>query len=518
MLTTKQKPKVLFIHQGKECDLGANRVFLMPMGIVAMADYLCQNGIGARIINIPVERRVSPEFDIVSAVRDYGVSIICLDLHWHQQSHAVIEVMSNIKRELPEIITIIGGYTASFFHRELMERFPQIDYIIRGDAEIPLLSLIRCLLAHRISRDIAHIPNVVFRKKGAIHANKQSFCLSPLILRRLNFSNFNLLDNHPFYTKRNVFEGDIESPHINRDGVNSGVFFYNCGRGCPYTCSICGGSKHAQKIIAGRQKVVYTPIAAVVRNLKCLKDYSIDTWHNTFSPSKDMSYFLELFKELRKNKIDLHLRFECQHIPSEDFIVAAERTFKSVRLDFVIQTGSERLRKMNKGNFYPNRDLIALLAYLGRTSVSVDICLIAGIPFEQQKDIVTTLLFINFIKNNFRKVNICPTTFEIEPASPWYLDERRYGIQTSLKSFNDFLLHHAAKNDIGYRTQCLTTEQIYFIKEYYTAESRCSRKRSFFLEKLTDSHTKHDHNFFSVHSACQRCSQYTICFGAFRKG
>ena len=87
----------------------------------------------------------------------------------------------------------------------------------------------------------------------------------------------------------------------------------------------------SQRLISNRKQVAYIPVDAVVRNLRSLKKYNIKTWYNSFDPSRDKDYFINLFRRIRKNKIKLGLQFECLHIPDEEFIAEAEKTFSPVR-------------------------------------------------------------------------------------------------------------------------------------------------------------------------------------------
>lgn len=501
---------VLFIHEGKTYDDGPNRILLMPMGLIAMADYLEQNGIKSRIIHNPIEKKLNPRFDIVTKIADYGAKIVCFDLHWHHQVASVLSLIKRVKSKLPNIIIVAGGYTASFFYKDLISRFPEIDYVIRGDSEIPLLKLTKKILLKGKFKNLNEIPNLVYRQDKEIKINNQSYSLSSQVLKKLNFSNFDLLDNYKIYNRRGIFEGKID---LGRDNHAPGIFFYNCGRGCPYNCSICGGSRESQEIISNRRKIVYAPISSVIRNLKNLAKYTVDTWNNTFDPSKNKEYFIALFKEMRKNKIQLKLQFECLHIPSREFITACERTFKDVILDFIMKTGSDNLRRLNKGNFYSNKEIIDTLIYLKKTKIKVGLCFVAGLPFEKIDDVVKTLLFISFIKNNFKRVDIISAILEMEPASLHYLNSKKYEIINYRKDFNDFLRQHKSKSTLGYRTKNFTMVEIYFIKKYYEVESKCIMEKSYFLKILLENLFALD--YFKIpllHRFCNRCEKYNLCF------
>jgi len=518
MKENNRKIDVLFIHQGNVNGFGPNKILLMPMGLIAMADYLQQNKINSRIIHNLLEREINPQFNIVEKIKNYNASILCIDLHWHHQITPVLNLIRHIKYNVPKAIIIVGGYTASFFYKEIMVRYPQIDYLIKGDAELPLLKLVKTIMSGRSCNDYLNIPNLVFRRNDEIKVNNRVYCLSSHMLSKLNFSNFKLLDNYNLYNRPRVFEGDLNGKKTNNN--ESGVFFYNCGRGCPYDCLICGGSKKSQEIISNRRKIVYSPINSVIRNLKKLKNYNISTWYNTFDPSQDKRYFLRLFKEIRRNKIRLNLHFECLHIPTEEFIIAAERTFKNVEFEFVLKSGSDKLRKLNKGNFYSNDEIIKSLSMLSKTKIRVNLCLVSGLPFEDKEDIIKTLLFVSFIKNSFKNVSIVSEVLEMEPASPCNLDSNKYEIINYRKSLNDYLRVYQSQSLLGYRTKNFTMKEIYLIKEYYKAESQCKREKSKFLTLLLNSRkfgitSSSEFSLLSLYKFCSTCARYRLCFKSF---
>ncbi|MBU1077724.1 MAG: cobalamin-dependent protein [Spirochaetes bacterium] len=507
-----KKLDVLFIHQGKARDKGSNKILLLPMGLIAMADYLERNGIKARVVHNLIEKHIDPSFDIVSLIRGYQPRIICFDLHWHQQISTVLELVKYVKSKLPEATVVLGGYTASFFYKELMAGFACINYIIRGDSELPLFELARNVLSGNDGNGLSAVPNLVYRQSGRLKVNKQSYCLSAQLLNRLNFTRFDLLDNYKIYNSSNVFEGEISVEKSNGFNKNGGIFFYNCGRGCPYNCSICGGSRKSQKIISNRTQIVYAPVASVVRNLKSLEKYNINTWYNTFDPYKNKAYFIELFKQIKRNKIKLNLQFECLNIPSEEFILAVQDTFSRVRLDFILQTGSERLRKLNKGNFYTNSQLFKVLRRLQNTKINVDLCFVAGLSFEEKEDVFKTLEFINLVKNSFRRIHIVSEVLEMEPASPWHLDSKKYGIINYRKTFADFLEQHKKPSDLGYRTKKFTIRQIRLIKKYYNVEANCIHERSGYLDRLTKRSSPARFSLDTLYKLCRGCKRYKLCF------
>jgi radical SAM superfamily enzyme YgiQ (UPF0313 family) len=89
-------------------------------------------------------------------------------MHWYEHCYGAVETAKFCKQVLPDAWIVMGGLSATGFAREILENFPSVDFIIRGDAEIPLLALARLLLQSGQAVDpaaLAGIPNLSYRQE-----------------------------------------------------------------------------------------------------------------------------------------------------------------------------------------------------------------------------------------------------------------------------------------------------------------------------------------------------------------
>ena len=71
----------------------------------------------------------------------------------------------------PTTPVIMGGLSSSYYHEELI-RYPQVDYVIRGDsAEEPLRQLLRAILDKRSLEDV---PNLTWVDGDQVRVNELS--------------------------------------------------------------------------------------------------------------------------------------------------------------------------------------------------------------------------------------------------------------------------------------------------------------------------------------------------------
>jgi tetratricopeptide (TPR) repeat protein len=165
----------------------------------------------------------------------------------------------------------------------------------------------------------------------------------------------------------------------------------------------------------------------------------IDCLHLCFDPQPDRKYYLELFRLVRRRKIDISLVFECWSLPTREFIDAFKKTFGKGRHSQIVlspETASERLRKLNKGFFYTNSGLLDALGYLKKKGIFTAVYFTYPLPYETPGDVNATVKFIKLIKNQLGDSGMVSTQgFDLDPASPIFLEPAKYRITRKTRSF-----------------------------------------------------------------------------------
>jgi radical SAM superfamily enzyme YgiQ (UPF0313 family) len=432
----------------------------LPMGLLGLADSLQRQGISTQVVHLGVEWIEDHDFSIIDYIREKGPRIVAMDLHWHHQSFDVMEVAKKIKAAFPQTFILLGGFTASFFHEEIMKNFDGIDGIIRGEAEGPLPELTRTLLQGQ--EDLFSIPNLTWRRKGRILVNPLSYVASKQELDGLSFTNFPLLKNYstyiryiglPFYVK-----GVSKEKNFWMYSLKSPIYHLTVGRGCPIQCTWCGGGRSSMEMITGRKEVTLRGVGEVLQTIREALSYGYETFHICFDPyPKKPDYFLDLFSRIREEKIRMECFFESFGLPTPGFIKAFKETFPGEKSLIALSpdVGSERVRRIHKGHPYSNQALMECLDQLEKHQVFCDVFFTIGIPFEKEENLQQTAQLQKRIRNRYSHVRGIRTfTIEMEPGSPWHLDPDAFGVKTSLRNFMDFYHYHSGKesafSSLGY--------------------------------------------------------------------
>ncbi|MEM2677978.1 MAG: cobalamin-dependent protein, partial [Thermofilaceae archaeon] len=116
---------------------------MMPMGLFTIADYLARNGVEVRLVNLALERILYPHADVRQLLKGYDADIAAVSLHWFVHTHGAIETARIVRAMLPNTKVVLGGFTSSFFAREILERYSFIDAVVVGEGEETLLELAR---------------------------------------------------------------------------------------------------------------------------------------------------------------------------------------------------------------------------------------------------------------------------------------------------------------------------------------------------------------------------------------
>ncbi|MCD6561559.1 MAG: radical SAM protein [Deltaproteobacteria bacterium] len=429
---------------------------LLPMGTWSLADLSVRNGYKTKILHLGLAWIKNGVFSPLSFLKEKKPLVVAIPLHWHQQSYDVMKVAGEIKRYSPDIFIVLGGYTASFFSRDIMASFSQIDAIIRGDAEAPLTALMASI---KNGKELKAVPNLIWRERDEIRENPISFVANESDLDASSFANLDLLldsSDYVHYMGMPFVWAKGLSKEKNRRYFHLGpaIFPLNIGRGCSGNCTWCGGGNRAQYLVNGRRSVVFRTHSKVADTVSEAVESGYEMIHIAFDPGKEGErYYLELFPLLRMRGLRVKCYFESFSIPSETFLKAFAATFdlNGSIIALSPESGDERIRRRNKSFSFSNDALMKTISRAEKLGIRVDIFFAMGIPGEKFKDLAKTYSLRKEIKRRFKNIGRTWTSpISIEPAAPWYMNPEEFGIVSLRNSFEDFFRAGAGSGGIGY--------------------------------------------------------------------
>jgi len=422
----------------------------IPMGVFALCDTLNKNGINSCIKHMGLERILDSSFSVTRWIKENKIKVVGMSLHWHYQSFDVIDLAGKIKKENPETIIVLGGLTASRFSREILETFNEIDAVISGDADISITPFAEAAL--KGGSDFSAVPNCIWRSRSSIVDNGISFVAESSDLDSLDFANLQLLHHYEKY--RDCIRipmlwmnnADFNENMKRKVGAKK-LFPLFIGRGCVVNCTFCGGGSNAQKKLCNRDKTVFRSVMSVADTMEKAIGYGYNGFILCFDPAPDDdSYYLQLMAEIRKRNLKCGFSFETWGLPTKEFIDSFSRTFilKDSYLGLSPETGSEEIRKKNKGIYYTNKQLFETLEFMSAKKVPAIIYLTMGLPDETLSQVKETSDFARRIRKRFSKILAGVFCFpvQIEPASQIFEAPDKYGIISNRSNFMDFYNSH----------------------------------------------------------------------------
>ncbi|MEE9509270.1 MAG: radical SAM protein [Candidatus Bathyarchaeia archaeon] len=455
---------------------------VLPVGTTALANLLDKEGYGARIIHTGVEESYDRNFSIESLLKKYDPSVVGIDLHWYVHSYDVIKIAEIVKQSSNALV-VLGGFTASFFAEEILTRFDSIDAVIRGDAEIPLLELVKYKCKNHSNENFEKIPNLMYRQENALKQSTRRYIADESDLNQLNFSNFSLLENFDKYMQLSL---SVELGHSNLNRLA-----YPClGRGCSMNCVYCGGGKDAQQLLTGLDAPIFLSKEKVIEQLVTFEEMKISSIYIGFDPDPEKrDYHKELFAMIRKEKIDLGCQFESWDISGKDFLKDFRRTFNPLYSSIIhsIQSGSEKVRNLNTGYSYSNEELFRWLSNAKEELIPIELAFSSGLSGETENHFDDTIKVAKKIVEQYPMVlDMYCIPSSLEPCSPQFLNPEKYGLTLKFTKFLDYYdffkrisVGLPPSSILGYETNLLSEARILELsKRFYDALRQQLTRRS----------------------------------------
>ncbi|MBS7638587.1 radical SAM protein [Candidatus Bathyarchaeota archaeon] len=459
---------ILFIHPAthyRSSDQGGRDLvtfLVMPIGTLALADLLDRNGYSTVVYHTGIEQIQDRSFKVEDIFRLYEPRVVGIDLHWFVHSYDAIRI-AEIAKHNSNAHVVLGGFTASIYAEEILNRFGCVDTIIRGDAERPLLELMR----HLENSELGEVPNLVYRERGVIKRGRREFIAGVDDLRGLDYANFDLLHNHERYCRLISQSGDLD-PYPWRVSVKRHAWL-PLGRGCSVDCSYCGGGRGAQRLITGRPEPIFHPKEQVLETLSRFMEYGIDSVYMDFDPYPDRRYYHELFEMIRREGIDVSTQFLLWSLSDRGFIREFSRTFNPLYSTLTIspETGSEEVRMRNKGFHFTNEELTRWLEHAMEEAVPVEAYFSTGLSSETPEAFEETIRLAERMVKRYPIASIACNPLVLEPGSPRHLRPEDFGLRIKFRDFLDYYerfrrlaLGLPAESRLGYDTEWQSEHQI----------------------------------------------------------
>jgi B12-binding domain/radical SAM domain protein len=436
---------------------------MYPVGFSTMAAYLEQAGFRTRIANLAARMVRSDRFDAERLIARLKARVFGLDLHWLPHAHGSLEVANLVKRYHSDVPVLFGGFSASYFHTELV-RYPQVDYVLRGDStEEPLRQLMECIVtagspADVDPGDLIKIPNLTWKDSASeVHVNPQTYI--PADLDHLEMSYRQMVRS----VVRDVdFLNYIPFSHW----VDYPTMAVLSVRGCKHNCAYCGGSASASRLVSSRTAPAYRSPERLAKDMRRMYDIS-----------RGPAFILG---DIRQAGIDHARRFlhAIKGYPGQgmlEIFTPMDRQFAqdlaNALPNFVIEFSPEShdpaVRQAIHKRFSNKEIEETIAACLDVGCRRFDLFFMTGLSQQTKQSVLESVTYCEHLLNRFNDGRfipfIGPLAPFVDPGSLFYERPDKYGYDIryhTLEGHRQALLAPTWKHILNYETRWMSRDDI----------------------------------------------------------
>jgi len=404
-----------------------------PLGLLYIAGTLLKHGFDVRVVDGCLKGKKA----IIKAINEFRpelVGITCLT----PGRKKALEVARMVKSRNSSIKTIMGGVHPTIMHKQILEHYPFVDYVVLGEGEYTFLEI-------ALGKDPSMINGLAYRNNGAIFKTPQRKYIEDL--DQISFPAWHLIDIKKYPARG---KGLIRGIDLGKEPRIPVMF----SRGCKGHCDFCsswwiwrGWRRRSAKNMAEEIELLY-------------KNYNIK--HFCFvddTMTADREAILELCDEIIDRKINIAFSVQTRTDCVDKDMLIKLKAAGCHLIAFGIETGSPLLlEKMGKENDIENAANAIMLSK--EAGISVTALIIIGNVGETSETVADTIRFLERTKPDAlgslgelwvlpgtKLYRACKNKGFIEDS--FWLSDRPYKIYTAEHSLKD--LAEFQKKVFGYK-------------------------------------------------------------------
>ena len=455
---------------------------MYPIGFTTIAEYLERHGFRVRIVNLAVRMLGGDRFDPEKLIRKLRPLAFGIDLHWMPHAHGAIEIARLCKKYHPDVPVLFGGFSSSYFHKELISR-PEVDFVLRGDStEVPVLQLMQRLAGRPGAPALAEIPNLTWQQPdGSVEVNDLTY--SPDNLDHL-------LIDYSYVVKAVARYRDLASFVPFKGWLGYPITAALSVRGCSHNCRTCGGSAATFAALHGRRRPAFRAPEDLAKDIRNISRFS-----------KGPVFILGDIRQAGSDYADRFLRaihgyqgpviVELFDAADRDFIVRLADAMPNWTLEISLESHSEEVRAAF-GRPYKNADIENTMRYALECGVQrLDVFFMIGLPKQDYQSVMDTVDYCEYLMRELESGErhlganrrlipfISPLAPFLDPGSPVFENPERHGYRffaRTLEEHRQALVQPSWKYVLNYETDWMNRHEI--VDSTYEAGLRLNRLKS----------------------------------------
>ena len=430
---------------------------MYPVGFATLASHLESKGFEVRIANVAARMLGSDAFDPEKFVKTLAAGMFGIDLHWMPHVNGALELARIVKRHHPNVPVVLGGFSASYYHEELIRSHPEVDFVLRGDStEVPLELL---LSQHEQGKSMDAIPNLTWRSEGRVKVNPLTHVPENLDYIELDYG---LLVRKVL--KYRDLQGHLPYKNWKANPMSIAVSV----RGCVHNCVNCAGSCDSFARNFNRKKPAFRSPELLAEDVDRAEDYLKGaTFVVGDIRQAGKAYGSRFLAEIKKRKVANEIVLELFSPADSDFAKQVAGSVDSFSIQISPETHDESVRA-SQGKHYSNAALektaeVMLDAGCGR----FDMFYMIGLPGQTPESVAGTVGYAEKLYRSFKGKRlfpfISPLAPFLDPGGNAFEDPGKYGYKLLAKGLEDHArlsMMPSWKHVLNYETNWMTRSQI----------------------------------------------------------
>ncbi len=352
-----------------------------PLGTLYIATFLKNEGFEVSVLDQSAQSFSVK--DTVDWVREEDPDILGFSTLSSSGRTAAL-IAGEVKKENPNLTTVFGNYHATFNAERILETYPFVDIIVRGEGEYTSLELTECL---EKKGNLKKVMGITFRKRKQIVSTPDR----PLLKK---------IDSLPF-PNRELLPVEYHSTIVGANIAPKRFTSIISSRGCVYRCRFCGCRKFAKNIWRPRS------VENILEELRVLVGEGYRQFlfvDDNFALNQKRA--VKLCREIRKEKMDIE--WICDSRVDHSSYEMLRETVRAgcIMMYFGIESANQRVLKYYNKQTTPQQ---AEVAVKNARKAGVDVVVgsfIVGAPNETRQEIQNTLKFAQRLDLDVPQFNI----------------------------------------------------------------------------------------------------------------
>jgi len=379
---------------------------MYPIGFTTIASHLESKGYEVRIVNIATRMLSSKRFDPERFVRSIDTTAFGIDLHWMPHVQGALELAKTVKRQHPDKPVIMGGFSATYYHEELLSKHPEVDFVVRGDStEKPLEMLMDAISS---GKDPSEVPNLTWRSGESVKVNPLSHIPETLD---------DVLIDYGLMIRKVLKYRDLEGHLPYKNWKSNPMSIAVSVRGCTHNCVNCAGSCESFKGNFGRSKPAYRSPEMLADDVSRAEDYVKGaTFVVGDIRQAGRGYASKFLAELKKRKVRNEVVIELFTPADGGFATEVSNSIESFSVQMSPETHDESVRRA-QGKPYTNAGLEkSAEAFLEAGCGRFDMFYMIGLPTQTKESVEGTVRYAEKLYEKFKGKRLFPF---ISPLAPF---------------------------------------------------------------------------------------------------